>query len=468
MLELSMVQNSSKAADAQRKPSQGRSDTGTQEPETAFETEYNAVQKDDEAAVDVREDAKGEEAQEQIEKVISNSDVDVSTEIDELGKPALSEFGQTDGEGEDKVIPMMAENKSTSGASNQLAGDSKANAAVKPTASSAGNENTAVFDVSAAKAEKTSVASDVPKVASAAAQAGSSASSSPSSAETAIVSRALENVSARQERHSQKHTVDKTQTEKQNLNSPAVTNAQMSSGGVGRSDIAKAVYKHAAQPDERADDMARRPNTTSIPENANFAASKMAVRQQYSLAVPNGAQVNQLTLAENSDAKVTSVFDLDAGTSWDARSTTQSTSQTLLQTIARAETPAMIGRQMAEALQRLPDRPVEISLNPRELGRVRMNISTAEAGITVSVLAERPETLDLMRRNIEQLASEFQALGYESVDFAFSQGEARQEFDEHASENDGNQSSQLELLPVEDAPTITPVTAPVTGLDIRI
>ena len=52
---------------------------------------------------------------------------------------------------------------------------------------------------------------------------------------------------------------------------------------------------------------------------------------------------------------------------------------------------------MADALHRLPDRPVELTLNPEELGRVRMTLATHDAGITVTIVAERADTLDLMR-----------------------------------------------------------------------
>lgn len=160
--------------------------------------------------------------------------------------------------------------------------------------------------------------------------------------------------------------------------------------------------------------------------------------------------------------------DLDAPMPWETRANAGTNAQTVQQILTRAETPTMIGRQMAEALQRNPDKPVEVSLNPRELGRVRMSISAAEAGITVSVLAERPETLDLMRRNIDQLAREFQAIGYESINFAFAEGNAQQ--DAQA----GNDQNRADINLASDDPLpediVTPVqqTAVASGLDLRL
>lgn len=76
-------------------------------------------------------------------------------------------------------------------------------------------------------------------------------------------------------------------------------------------------------------------------------------------------------------------------------------------------------RQLHEAVAQRPEGPVEVALSPEELGRVRMTLHPAEHGIAVTVQAERPETLDLMRRNIEMLARDFRALGYADVSFSF-------------------------------------------------
>ncbi|MCH5375600.1 MAG: flagellar hook-length control protein FliK [Planctomycetes bacterium] len=76
--------------------------------------------------------------------------------------------------------------------------------------------------------------------------------------------------------------------------------------------------------------------------------------------------------------------------------------------------------QMASIVAGKPDQPVEIALNPEELGRVRMTLSTSETSVTVQISADRPETVDLMRRHIDQLAVELRRLGYDQVGFEFS------------------------------------------------
>lgn len=65
---------------------------------------------------------------------------------------------------------------------------------------------------------------------------------------------------------------------------------------------------------------------------------------------------------------------------------------------------------------------VEISLSPEELGRVRLRLHPSEGGLSVTITADRPETLDLMRRNIDLLAREFLEIGYQGTRFDFAQG----------------------------------------------
>lgn len=155
---------------------------------------------------------------------------------------------------------------------------------------------------------------------------------------------------------------------------------------------------------------------------------------------------------------------MDAPAAWDARSQAPAS---LAQVIARAETPAMIGRQIAETFHRMADSPMELALNPKELGRVKMSISASELGITVSVLAERPETLDLMRRNIDQLAREFQAIGYENINFAFAEGRSEQNSENSPESGSGGSGFSEERMDLAAMPTVLNLS-PSTGLDLRL
>lgn len=87
--------------------------------------------------------------------------------------------------------------------------------------------------------------------------------------------------------------------------------------------------------------------------------------------------------------------------------------------MARADSVRHAAAQAVEVIIRQPGKPVEIALNPEELGRVRMALTTTESGVSVVITSERPETLELMRRHIDQLAQEFLRLGYENTAFEF-------------------------------------------------
>ncbi len=88
--------------------------------------------------------------------------------------------------------------------------------------------------------------------------------------------------------------------------------------------------------------------------------------------------------------------------------------------LSTAAAASAISSQIAQAVTQTRDGFVEVALSPEELGKVRMTLQSHEAGIAVAVQAERPETLDLMRRHIELLERDFRDLGYATISFSFS------------------------------------------------
>jgi flagellar hook-length control protein FliK len=86
---------------------------------------------------------------------------------------------------------------------------------------------------------------------------------------------------------------------------------------------------------------------------------------------------------------------------------------------------------------------IEISLNPEELGRVRIVLSTKEGGMNVMVFSDKPDVLDLMRRHSDQLEMDFTDIGYQGASFTFQQ------------EQEGNQSPP-ELPGIETPRDIAP------------
>ncbi len=80
---------------------------------------------------------------------------------------------------------------------------------------------------------------------------------------------------------------------------------------------------------------------------------------------------------------------------------------------------AHIATQLAQAGRAQPSGSTDIVLNPRELGQVRLNLQALDGAISVTIIAERPETADLMRRHMDMLTQEFRSLGYQDITISF-------------------------------------------------
>jgi hypothetical protein len=134
--------------------------------------------------------------------------------------------------------------------------------------------------------------------------------------------------------------------------------------------------------------------------------------------------------------------------------------------LQRPDLPAQVARQLAEAIQQTPNRPVEITLKPQELGAVRLSVQQAELGIVVSLTAERPETLELMRRHIDQLGQEFQAMGYANIAFSFAGGDtgSQTQSDDTPTPN----SAETEDTATAPATHIHLATGTTSGVDMRL
>ncbi len=101
---------------------------------------------------------------------------------------------------------------------------------------------------------------------------------------------------------------------------------------------------------------------------------------------------------------------------------TQPSRPSLDQILRNPELPRHLAAQIAQVAGRGgADRPVEIQLNPHELGHVKIKMTSVDGSMNVSVIADRPETLDLMRRHIDVLAQEFLDIGYGQAQFTFGQ-----------------------------------------------
>lgn len=84
-------------------------------------------------------------------------------------------------------------------------------------------------------------------------------------------------------------------------------------------------------------------------------------------------------------------------------------------------TPPPPGRQIAEAVLVSRGEATEILLAPEELGRLRMVVTGSDRSQLV-IWAERPETLELLRRNADLLSADLAEAGLGSASMEFRQG----------------------------------------------
>ncbi|WP_179300272.1 flagellar hook-length control protein FliK [Pseudothioclava arenosa] len=141
--------------------------------------------------------------------------------------------------------------------------------------------------------------------------------------------------------------------------------------------------------------------------------------------------------------------------------------------VARPTTAHAISEQLSVAVAQATDGQIEVSLAPEELGRVKLSLQHGDNGLTVLLQAERPETLELMRRNIELLHRDFRALGYEQITFDFTQNGAGQGsgFHERARPPNTEGNAAPPITPNPPGQELRPVYHPALqagGLDIRI
>lgn len=86
--------------------------------------------------------------------------------------------------------------------------------------------------------------------------------------------------------------------------------------------------------------------------------------------------------------------------------------------------PASLTQQVVQGASQLADGTIELRLEPEELGRLRLSLLPEGDRMRVVILAERPETLDLLRRHSPELERDLRSLGFDTTEFRFA-GEDR-------------------------------------------
>ena len=230
----------------------------------------------------------------------------------------------------------------------------------------------------------------------------------------------------------------------------------------------------AAQTSEaipRSQPPARRAETVPLanllsPSPATAVASNTVVA-----AIPVQPPVNPPTSLRDTNSSQATAFEPESLSELRSMPELQAAHRTPSDTVlARPELPRHLSQQLAQAMQHGGNRPVELHLNPVELGRVKISLQTSDGSVTVHIMADRPETLDLMRRHMDLLAQDFRAIGFNKPQFSFAQngsGEGGGHF--AAPHGQGSDRPAPPGLLPETEPTTSPPALHITDrVDIRV
>lgn len=130
---------------------------------------------------------------------------------------------------------------------------------------------------------------------------------------------------------------------------------------------------------------------------------------------------------------------------------------------------ARVAVAIAQAATALGHQPVELTLNPEELGRVRLTLQAGDGNMAVAIAVERPETLELLRRHIDLLAEQLRDIGYDDLVFSFSgDGGAQSDQDNDDDTTDHQPSSSTPNPGTSLTPIARISLSPENGIDIRL
>ena len=90
-----------------------------------------------------------------------------------------------------------------------------------------------------------------------------------------------------------------------------------------------------------------------------------------------------------------------------------------------------------------------------------MTMRNIDGVMSMTILAERPETAEIMRRNISDLEQEFQSLGFENLSF---------EFDDNSPQRDSPAAQDIlqDVEQIDHQLSINPENTPYSTADGRL
>ena len=109
--------------------------------------------------------------------------------------------------------------------------------------------------------------------------------------------------------------------------------------------------------------------------------------------------------------------------------------------------PPIVSPALVEMARLGKQGPFELTLSPEELGRLTISMKQDGDFVHVTVHAERPETLDLMRRHSHELVADLRQAGFSGASLNFGQGGKSPQGQLAGSPPEGNSPSGAALSP---------------------
>lgn len=166
------------------------------------------------------------------------------------------------------------------------------------------------------------------------------------------------------------------------------------------------------------------------------------------------------TLLKNADAELGMNIKDRMGVS----STASMTTATNISATIEAK-PRAVVYQISQAISESGSNDIELRLDPAELGKVRISMAFRDGQMIATIVAERPETLDLLRRNADDLRSELSNQGLENASLDF--GQNQQSDDANTSNSSAFNEREQEVISVVEPVLLKPETTS-SGLDVRL
>lgn len=148
----------------------------------------------------------------------------------------------------------------------------------------------------------------------------------------------------------------------------------------------------------------------------------------------------------------------------------QSTHPSPIISVAQNDHGMRAVQAITQAAHALQDHPVELLLNPEELGRVKLTLHHGDGSMSVSIAAERPETMDLLRRHIDLLADQLRDIGYRDLAFDFT-GNNNEDTAPNDEEPHGEFMEQISAASDSPLPrhgSVSLIIDPNAAIDIRL